>query len=331
MPDPNWLLSSAAQSAAAIVGLMAAFLLHRLMSLGAERASLERRIVDVDTEVEQKQAQIGNLQERIRGLDADAFMQEHANQIIESRGEVDLRDLIASGGTISRTAGELTPDFRRVTGIVKRAFNVLEPRIEDYGFDPPASFGDFAREAQLPLPKGEELRWYEAAYGRLRDEYSSVARPGRRRRAKPVELPAGEYPTQGRQALTEERDSAQTALHTLLGEKERTKAVLQGLERPPGVRTAVLALIYFAISGVALPMILMPAEADAFQPTVSWAVAGINLSGDRLRGLVIAAFLSGLVFVLIYLIWAVRLAAPRKRKNLPVREFDPRSLSRDVQ
>jgi hypothetical protein len=331
MPDPNWLLSTAAQSAAAIVGLMGAFLLHRLLSLGAERASLERRLADVESEAEQKQAELSNLEDRILQLDAEDFIRDHAGEIVDSRGEVELRELVASDVSTSRTAGELVPEFRRVTGIVKRAFNVLENKIAGYGFELPPALPEFAAEAGLTLPKGEELQWYDAAYRKLQDEYRSVARPGRRRKAKLTFLDLDGEPTDRRPALVQAKEMAGTALLALLGEKERTSKVLQSMERAPGVRAAVLVLIYFTITGVALPLVLMPLEPDAFQTTATWTVGGMNLTGDRLRGLILAAFLSGLVFLLMYLLWAVRLGGPRKRRDLMTPPPDPRSFSKEVQ
>lgn len=331
MPDPNWLLSSAAQSAAAIVGLMGAFLLHRLLTLGAERASLERRLLDVEAEVDQRQAELGNVEERILQLDAQAFVQDHSGEIVESRGEADLRQMVASDVSTSRTVGELTPEFRRITGIVKRAFNVLESKIEDYGFELPATFAEFAAETGLTQLKGEELQWYEAAYRKLQDDYRSVARPARRRRTKPLPLEMGAAAPESRQALVQAKESLGNALFAVLGERERTVSSLRSIQRPPGVLAAILVLIYFTLTGVALPLVLMPLEADAFQASAVWAVGAMNLSGDRLRGLILAAFLSGLLFVLMYLLWAVRLTASKKRRDLPMQSSGSRPFPKGVQ
>ena len=51
IPDPNWLLSSAAQSAAAIVAIIGGFIISRLLALSAEISSLENRKHDLETEL----------------------------------------------------------------------------------------------------------------------------------------------------------------------------------------------------------------------------------------------------------------------------------------
>ncbi|MGC9443595.1 MAG: hypothetical protein ACP5E9_01475 [Candidatus Methanospirareceae archaeon] len=53
MTDPNWFYSALAQSAAAIVGLMGAFVTSRVMMMASERSRIENRINEINAEIKE--------------------------------------------------------------------------------------------------------------------------------------------------------------------------------------------------------------------------------------------------------------------------------------
>ena len=57
MTDPNWFYSALAQSAAAIVGLIGAFVTSRVMMMASERSRIEKRINEINAEIKELERQ----------------------------------------------------------------------------------------------------------------------------------------------------------------------------------------------------------------------------------------------------------------------------------
>ena len=68
-PDPNWFYSALAQSAAAIVGLIGAFVTSRVMMMASERSRIEKRINEIDAEIKELERQNAPLLEYIAEID----------------------------------------------------------------------------------------------------------------------------------------------------------------------------------------------------------------------------------------------------------------------
>jgi hypothetical protein len=322
--DPNWFLSSAAQSAAAIVGIIGAFLVSRLTILAGERSSIERRVSDIENETQLKRSRLEYVEHCILRWDIAEFLDDHLEEIVESRGEVQLKDLLLLDRSTSRTEGELQPEFEKAVGIVKRAFSDLDPKVRTATSDFPEGVFEFATATGVDLFQTEEEEvWYQAVYVKLVRERKEEERKRRpwglgiddivspfspELAAARMQIDAAERTqrTQTRGDFVREKDSLETQLVALLVEKERVANLLKGVARPPGLWGAVFVLSYFAVTGVLIPIALMPAGADAFQASAKWKVVGVHLSGVHFRWLVLAGFTSGLVLVLGYFVWAVR-------------------------
>ena len=68
-PDPNWFYSALAQSAAAIVGLIGAFVTSRVMMMASEKSRIEKRINEIDAEIKELEQQNAPLLEYIAEID----------------------------------------------------------------------------------------------------------------------------------------------------------------------------------------------------------------------------------------------------------------------
>ena len=90
MIDPNWFYSALAQSAAAIVGLIGAFVTSRVMMMASERSRIEKRINEINAEIKALERQIAPLLEIKRKKDTEIRykkakideLQQQLNQII---------------------------------------------------------------------------------------------------------------------------------------------------------------------------------------------------------------------------------------------------------
>ena len=88
MADPNWLLATMAQSAAAMVAVIGGFLVSRIITLSVERQSLDRR----SRELEEKTAEVETALCRARGrrqaMSWDWFVDLAANPCAQARGKM---------------------------------------------------------------------------------------------------------------------------------------------------------------------------------------------------------------------------------------------------
>ncbi len=71
MTDPNWFYSALAQSAAAIVGLIGAFVTSKVMMMAGERSRIEKRIHEVNAEIKELERQNAPLIEEVDRKDEE--------------------------------------------------------------------------------------------------------------------------------------------------------------------------------------------------------------------------------------------------------------------
>ena len=108
MTDPNWFYSALAQSAAAIVGLIGAFVTSRVMMMASERSRIENRINEIDAEIKEleREKHTGTVhysnnvvreEERMRELSSkNAILKELLNQLNQVVLPKDFKWLIIS-------------------------------------------------------------------------------------------------------------------------------------------------------------------------------------------------------------------------------------------
>jgi len=93
-PDLNWLFSTIVQSAAALVAIVAGFIVSRLLALSAELSTIRSRLRDVDLQLKSKQEEYANIEDRILRRDARSFVGESLFDFVKSRGDLDLHEAI---------------------------------------------------------------------------------------------------------------------------------------------------------------------------------------------------------------------------------------------
>src|SRR5205085_1660535 len=108
--DPNWLLSSTAQSAAALVAIVGGFLVSRVITLSTERQGLERRLRAAEVERVHARRRLDEASGELLDEDIDSFLGAITDELIERRGELTLEDAVAQHG-VGRTAVELQTAF----------------------------------------------------------------------------------------------------------------------------------------------------------------------------------------------------------------------------
>ena len=74
MADPNWLLATMAQSAAAMVAVIGGFLVSRIITLSVERQSLDRRSRELEEKTAEVEAALCRARERRQAMSWDWFV-----------------------------------------------------------------------------------------------------------------------------------------------------------------------------------------------------------------------------------------------------------------
>lgn len=296
MPDYNWLLSTSAQSAAAIVAIVAGFILSRVLALSADRNGIESRLNEIRSSLRFKSTEHDKLNERIVRWDAQDFLEDVAEKIAEARGEISLEELIEESDFTRLSKDELEPYYDEAVKITKRAYELFQKH--PLKSDPPQTVGNYLEQINVKV-SDDELTFYSPVYQLLRKQYrnrkhgslgfvgdsfsdgridlSSIINPG---------IQVDKY-TQ----LVRDRDSMQLEVRWLKNQEEELLQKLNHTGRPKGLWLGVIALIYFSITGIIVPIIWLPVSSERFTVTHKW--------------IVVTCFISGLLFVLGYLVWSI--------------------------
>lgn len=196
--DPNWLLSSTAQSAAALVAIVGGFLAGRLLALNSDRDAAHRRLSSIEA------ALTSALEEKERvSTTLDAFKREQEERIARQVEE-------AERGSMSR----------RSPFLANMSAEVAMARL-------------------IPIPEQQEER-----------------------------------------DLTERKVHATWRVRQLEAERDQLNRDIASLRVPDDLRRGFLVLVFFAISGIVFPIIVM-----AWQP---------DRVSVLLRALIVLGFVAGL-------------------------------------
>ena len=80
--DPNWFYSSSAQCASAIVGLMGAFLVTKLINQKSFMSQLKKEIDETKIKINSINAEIQSKKEYIQKIDDEEFVKEFLSDIM---------------------------------------------------------------------------------------------------------------------------------------------------------------------------------------------------------------------------------------------------------
>ena len=88
MADPNWLLATMAQSAAAMVAVIGGFLVSRVITLPAERRGLDRRVREIRERAGDKKSILEKVRQNRQDISWDLFLDLAAEESAKARGNV---------------------------------------------------------------------------------------------------------------------------------------------------------------------------------------------------------------------------------------------------
>lgn len=275
-PDPNWFYSALAQSAAAIVGLIGAFVTSRVMMMASERSRIEKRINEIDAEIKELERQNAPLLEYIAEIDRKDEEEdrkkdeESVNSFLRAKKpELDLEDLPATDEMLKELleGNRIRIPDEKFISMFKEEYKVLIDgmRVE--------------KEEEVRLnPSLGSIGELVAQAARLRNSYAVqpnlpflLANPHK-------------YDRYNRyQEITRKNDTEISYKNAKIQELQHQ---VSQIILPEHFKRLIFSLIYFTIVGVILPLWLLPVTSEQH---LVW------------KDIVLVLFITGLCAVFLYI------------------------------
>lgn len=271
--DPNWLLSTTAQSAAALVAIIGGFLVSRLVSLSSDKHALERRLAELQGRYHIVRSGLQQVYEARHATSVEWLEDIALATIVERSGDIDVNEVVdeftprgAERVEMREAAADLISAVQRVLRIVK----------------------DAGASTDLGLVGKTHERLDERDKRILRE--INQRSPGLSFLAGPP--PAGRDSEIGRQdRRIEQEEELGAAARVLEAEAEVVKVQLRSLATPPRMKLAVFVLVYFALVSIVYPL---------------WCMTQRPVPDDHgLRVRVVLLLISGLGALLYYLVTSI--------------------------
>lgn len=292
-PDPNWLLSTTAQSAAAIVAIVGGFLVSRVVSLSSQRQALRQRRDELEELSTARKEALDLVEQSLDWRARDWFVDGAIDDYLAADGSPDIGQIAeehaklgsADASTLTM-AEELGRIARAVLAVADRGAHLLESHKSDL---------EWLQSQGVPIEPGWEdaviavatrVAWLKRPrdpYGLARDDVSVWAGIGR----------TTEDPGVRRQEeRLRKQEDLQAEVRALESESKILRENLARIGQPEGVITGILILTGFASVGIVLPLALL-----ALRPVpAAWGI----------RTVIVVGFTLGLGAVVAYLLASLR-------------------------
>jgi hypothetical protein len=280
--DPDWLLSSTAQSAAALVAIVGGFLVSRLILLSTERTAALRRRQEVVARRRIKESEYNEVHSDRVGTSMRWFQDRFEDRIIEQRGQLNVDELLNAFIPRGSSKEEMRPFANTLVDMTSTAYSLIISKFGDGSLSIPGTARELSEQG-IAIPPGG-ARIFEKVASKLRREYSTRVPVGL------VATPDIVY--QRQDALIQREEQLRIDVRALDSELEVINSHVRSVVDPKGVVGAVVALSYLSAVGIVLPTILMTLR--PVPDSVVW------------RTIVVAAFTSGLMVLLLYFICTMR-------------------------
>jgi len=284
--DPNWLLSSTAQSAAALVAIIGGFLVSRLISLSVERTATLQRHEELNGRRRLNRAQYDEVHANRLSTSKSWFWEHHRDRLVAECGEINAQDLTGLFIPRGSAEAEMRAFAQQLIEWTKAAYKEIAEAFPGKT-SLPSSMHDL-EASKIAIPGGAlEVYW----------EVCKELMPGRRQGINIASrIPTSDLTLQRQDRLIEREAELEAECHALDYEITLVEQTLKSFKRPQGITGAIISLIYLALAGIALPTVLM-----ALRPVPD---------GPAARTVIVISFISGLCVLLGYFIFTRRSLRP---------------------
>lgn len=331
--DPNWLMSTAAQSAAALVAIVGGFLVSRVIALTADRRAAELSHAEARNRIALLERRLAGAKKKLATWDAAELYDEMLEQLLEARGEIGALELLAYGPRPRRDDSAVLAMLQPRLEAISTAFDVLEPLFAEgvpTGEDLQHAIAQHGRRRTMHTALRHVYNYLKEAHEtRQRDEKERSEAAHRNARSplsfppqfRLPEIPVFEPPAERvarnerRQQLLDAMEQIENDLSDHRAEESLAARIAQSAMTSGGVRGGFVVLVFFAITGVVVPI---------------WTIALQPPSLSSLhRAVLVALFLVGLLLLMGYL--ARIIVRLRQSGSLPLSTHPPESVVEDVE
>lgn len=275
MTDPNWLLATMAQSAAALVAIAGGFLVSRVVTLASERQGLERRARELEQQTQEQAERLRGAHRRRQAVSWEFFVNLAADKCArryEQQGSVS-PEWLADEHWVRGV-----PTRNEMLDLANRLIRTTQQASEHF-----ESGGD------IPGSLVDDWEVYRAVYN---------AQPSSSGWTGPFDSDIERVWKQERyDKLIESERDLQAGLSALEREGDLVRTETARVTKPHGLGRAAAAFGYLTVAGVVVPL-----------AGLAWRPVPSDLLSRRV---LVFLFVSGLAGLGWYLIWAIRqLAEP---------------------
>jgi hypothetical protein len=286
--DPNWLLSSAAQSAAALVAIIGGFLVSRLVAISTTRQGLKQRLQESSAVRAATQAALDETTVAIKETARRTFRAKAVRSFAEHRGSVPADAATNLHNVKGAKPADFEVWFDELADEVRSCFQSIEPKLRAYQLT--VDRGKLAHQVDLgiydPIVLDSVILTVEADK-QPRATGAAAVMPNRAASGHTGPAPDDVSVEQDRRIAQVAELSAR--LQALDSEDDIIARQLAQVASPRGVYSGIAVLTHFALVGIVFPLALM-----ASRPVASSLAT---------RRLVLMAFATGLFSVVGYLFW----------------------------
>ena len=267
--DPNWLLATMAQSAAALVAIGGGFLVSRVVALSSERWALEQRGRDLEQQTQGHRERLEETIQRRREMSWQHFKIAVAYKCAETyidQGSLSAESIVRKYPLLGAT-GE---DLLNMAESLIRQIEQANEHFDGGGGMPDSSDAD------------SDLDIYEAV-----NDARAPGSPPERISVEALLVLWRRYD----KLIAEEREQ-RADLSGLKGARDLVRTEAARVGKPQGLWSAAFAFAYLTVVGVVVPV-----AALAWRPVPS---------GHHVRWVLVSLFVSGLLALGLYLVGAIR-------------------------
>src|SRR5690625_530636 len=151
------LISTIVTSTAALTAIIGGFLVSRVITLSSEQNGINRKLRELNNEINAKKDSLAQVTEYIIREDAFDFISDNVDEL--SKGKSPLEEIHKEDRYTELTLKQLEPYVKEYNSI----FNEILRHVEESS-SIPSDFDDFKKGLTIELSQAEKLEWYELAY-----------------------------------------------------------------------------------------------------------------------------------------------------------------------
>ncbi len=280
MIDPNWLLSTCAQSAAALVAIIGGFIVSKLLGLSVERNSIKSKLRDIQIELDFKVEVLSNNNKKLLDIDAEYFIDNALDDIVEKVENISLSELVRIHGSNGLTEEELKPYYEHALQTVEQAYEFFT-NIDDLldNFDQfikncNKKFDYYERKIYKHVYKylKKLLRHRNNIYPTIDPDDIALMNPN---------LRAAKYQVENQEynEIMHTIDELERECNWLDRQKSIEENKLSSLQKPEAIIPGIIAFGYFSIVGIIYPICLLPMSSQEFTYAQKWVIVSLFTSG----------------------------------------------------